>query len=107
MIILKKTLLNKFLKSEDKMASMHCKLYDENLVYNIIMATGNAAFNFLQDNKGADLEELYDYLELNAASIIEKTIEQLNGNEKYSENEMEDPDLWTPPESESPSDDSP
>lgn len=89
------------------MASMHCKLYDENLVYNIIMATGNAVFNFLQENSGADLGDLYDYLERHAASIIEKTIEQLNGNEKYSENEMEDSDLWTPPDPESPSDDSP
>ncbi|MCX7725550.1 MAG: hypothetical protein N2053_01745 [Chitinispirillaceae bacterium] len=84
------------------MGGMHCKLYDENLVYNIIMATGNAAFNFLQENNDAELEELYDYLERHADSIIEKTIEQLNGNEKSIEND--DSDLWSPPES--PSEDS-
>lgn len=85
------------------MSSMHCKLYDENLVYNIIMATGNAAFNFLLNNNSAGLEELYDYLERNADSIIEKTIEQLNTNERSIENDEDD--FWTPPDPEAPSDD--
>ena len=53
------------------MGSMHCRLYDENLVHNIIISTGLAVIDFLQKHNSTDADELCEYLEMHADSIIE------------------------------------
>jgi hypothetical protein len=63
------------------MGSMHCRLYDENLVHNIIMSAGMAVVEFLNEHQNADADDVCEYLELHANSIIEDTIEQMNENE--------------------------
>ena len=85
------------------MGSKHCRLYDENLVHNIIISTGLSIAEFLRKHEDADSEEICEFLEINANTIIEDTIEQLNteeeqikNNDGFSElqkNEAED-DLW-------------
>lgn len=65
------------------MGSMHCRLYDENLVHNIILSTGLAIADFMQHHRNADADDICDYLEQNAKSIIDETIEQLNSGEDY------------------------
>jgi hypothetical protein len=67
------------------MGSMHCRLYDENLVHNIIMSAGLAVIDFLNQHQDADADDICEYLEMNADSIIEDTIEQLNSSEEYPE----------------------
>ena len=64
---------------------MHCRLYDENLVHNIILSAGLAVVDFLNENRSADADDVCEYLEMHADSIIEETIEQLNNNEEYPE----------------------
>ena len=67
------------------MGSMHCRLYDENLVHNIIMSAGLAVIDFLNEHRNADADDVCEYLEMHADSIIEETIEQLNNSEEYPE----------------------
>ena len=80
------------------MGSMHCRLYDENLVHNIIMSAGLAVADFLSDHRHADADEICEYLEMNADSIIEDTIEQLNNGDDYPEREGETGPWPFPPE---------
>ncbi|MBN1308685.1 MAG: hypothetical protein JXA18_12250 [Chitinispirillaceae bacterium] len=72
------------------MGSMHCRLYDENLVHNIIMSAGMAVVDFLNENRNADADDVCEYLEMHADSIIEETIVQLNDNEEYTEKDRDD-----------------
>jgi len=81
------------------MGSMHCRLYDENLVHNIIMSAGLAVVEFLNENRHADSDEVCEYLEANADSIIEETIEQLNNSEDYIDKDDEEPTDPTWPDS--------
>ena len=74
------------------MGSMHCRLYDENLVHNIIISTGMAVVEFLNENRHADTEEVCEYLESQADSIIEETIDQLNNSEDYID--KDDDSTW-------------
>lgn len=77
------------------MGSMHCRLYDENLVHNIIMSTGLAVVEFLNENRHADSDEVCEYLEANADAIIEETIEQLNNSEDYVDKDDEEDSPWS------------
>lgn len=79
------------------MGSMHCRLYDENLVHNIIISTGMAIVEFLNENRHADTDEVCEYLEAHADSIIEETIDQLNNSEDYIDKD-DDPSWPNTPE---------
>ncbi|MDO5577423.1 MAG: hypothetical protein Q4F84_10110 [Fibrobacter sp.] len=63
------------------MGSKHCRLYDENLVHSIILSTGLSVFEYYKNNGEIDIEEICEYLDANANSIIEDTIEQLNSRD--------------------------
>jgi hypothetical protein len=76
------------------MGSMHCRLYDENLVHNIIMSTGMAVADFLQNHQNADADDICEYLELHADAIIEETIEQLNSNDDYPDKDEANDGIW-------------
>ena len=77
---------------------MHCRLYDENLVHNIIISAGLAVADFLNEHGDADADEVCEYLEMHADSIIEDTIEQLNNGDDY-QNREDDGTPWPfPPE---------
>ena len=69
------------------MGSMHCRLYDENLVHNIIMSAGMAVVDFLSEHHNADADDVCEYLEMHANTIIEDTIEQLNTGDNYPDKE--------------------
>ena len=80
------------------MGSMHCRLYDENLVHNIIISTGMAVADFLQGHRNADPDMICEYLENNADAIIQETIDQMNNGDEYAEKDEPD-DTWPlPPE---------
>lgn len=80
------------------MGSMHCRLYDENLVHNIIMSAGLAVADFLHENRAASSDEVCEYLEIHANTIIEDTIEQLNDSDDEPELEEGGPSWPLPPE---------
>ena len=71
------------------MSSKHCRLYDENLVHNIIISTGLSIFEYLSEHRSANSDEICEYLEINAGGIIEETIEQLNSADEYPEQEID------------------
>lgn len=76
------------------MGSKHCRLYDENLVHSIIISTGVSVLEYYKNNGEIDIDEVCEYLEMNANSIIEETIEQLNSREdpKINPEEFSDQD---------------
>jgi hypothetical protein len=71
------------------MASKNCRLYDENLVHNIMISTGLSILDYMKDNKNIDGEELCEFIEINAKEIIEDTIAQLSSNDDIPESEPE------------------
>ena len=80
------------------MGSMHCRLYDENLVHNIIISAGLAVADFLNEHGDADADDVCEYLELHVDSIIEDTIDQLNNGEDDQTREDDGPPWPFPPE---------
>ncbi|NLD91571.1 MAG: hypothetical protein GX639_02770 [Fibrobacter sp.] len=60
------------------MAGKHCRLYDENLVHNIMISTGMSVLEYIRENKYANTDDICEFVEFNARTIIEDTIEQLN-----------------------------
>ena len=59
------------------MGSKRCRLYDENLVHNIMLSTGLSVVEFMRDNGNADSDEVCDFVEANAEVIINDTIRHL------------------------------
>lgn len=55
-----------------------CKLYDENLVRNIMISTGLSIIEYVKQFKCADAIDICDFIEQNADHIIENTIEDMN-----------------------------
>jgi hypothetical protein len=78
------------------MSGKHCRLYDENLVHNIMISTGMSVLEYMKENKHANTDDICEFVEFNARTIIEDTIEQLNTSEEASEKKdsecMEDPE---------------
>ena len=63
------------------MKGSHCRLYDENLVRNIMISTGVSIMEFVRKNKSVDTEEVCEYIEFNADDIIAETIKNLSSDE--------------------------
>lgn len=89
------------------MGSKHCRLYDENLVHSIIISTGLSVLEYYKNNGEIDIDEICEYLEINANSIIEETIEQLNSRENskqntedFSDNSESEDESWSFPDPE-------
>jgi hypothetical protein len=73
------------------MANKRCKLYDENLVHNIMLSTGLSIVEYLRDNANADSDEICDFVEANAEVIISDTIRHLKSLNEYHEKNGDDP----------------
>lgn len=64
------------------MKGSHCRLFDENLVRNIMISTGVSIMEFVKENRSVDIEEICDFVEFNANDIITETINSLNSEEE-------------------------
>jgi hypothetical protein len=73
------------------MANKRCKLYDENLVHNIMLSTGLSIVEYLRENGNADSDEICDFVEANAEVIITDTIRHLKSLNEYHEKSGDDP----------------
>jgi len=60
------------------MTGKQCKLYDENLVRNIMISTGLSIIEYIKHCKVVDTLDVCDYIEQNANTIITNTIEDMN-----------------------------
>ncbi len=67
------------------MNGKHCKLFDENLVHNIMISTGLSVLDFIRSNPNIQTEQIFEYIQMNAASIIDETIDHLNRDEDEDE----------------------
>ena len=67
------------------MGSMHCRLYDENLVHNIMLSTGLSVVEYMRENNHVDSDEVCDFVEANAEVIINDTIRHLKNINDYRE----------------------
>ncbi|MBD3393852.1 MAG: hypothetical protein GF418_17105 [Chitinivibrionales bacterium] len=74
------------------MEGNHCKLYDENLVRNIMISTGLSILEFMKENRGVNPTDICDFVEMNADTIIWNTIEDMNSSGEYEETEDDEPD---------------
>lgn len=63
------------------MASKRCRLYDENLVHNIMLSTGLSVLEYVRENTNANSEEICDFVESNAEVIVNDTINHLKAME--------------------------
>jgi archaellum biogenesis ATPase FlaH len=55
-----------------------CRLYDENLVRNIMISTGLSIVEYIKQFKSVDAIDICDFVEQNADHIIENTIDDMN-----------------------------
>jgi hypothetical protein len=60
------------------MKGKNCKLYDENLVRNIMISTGLSIVEYIKQFKSVDAIDICDYIDRNADHIIEDTIDDMN-----------------------------
>ena len=68
----------------------HCRLYDENIVRNIMISTGVSIMEFVKEHDAASADDVCDFIEINADKIISETIKNLNGDENVGENIVDD-----------------
>jgi hypothetical protein len=77
------------------MPGKHCKLYDENLVRHIMISTGISLYEFLQKKKEPAIDDICEFVEKNADTIIENTIEDMNSSYGTPDDPVpEDDNLW-------------
>jgi hypothetical protein len=60
------------------MKGKHCRLYDEQLVKNILITAGLSVYDLMTEKGVVDEEDICEFLEANADTIILDTIEDLN-----------------------------
>ena len=60
----------------------HCRLYDENLVRNIMISTAVSILEYVNQNKKINVEDICEFVEFNADDIIDETISNLNNEEE-------------------------
>ena len=59
----------------------HCRLYDENLVRNIMISTAVSILEYVNQNKKVNVEDICEFIEFNADDIIDETINNLNNED--------------------------
>jgi len=73
------------------MGGKYCRLYDEHLLKNIMLSTGLSVLEYIRENDGElDNDDICEFIETNAAAIIDDTIEHLNTTEEFDEDEFDE-----------------
>jgi archaellum biogenesis ATPase FlaH len=60
------------------MKGKSCRLYDEELVHNIMVSTGLSIVEYIKQFKSVDAIDICEFIENNSDKIIENTIEDMN-----------------------------
>jgi hypothetical protein len=71
------------------MSKRRCKLFDENIVHSIMLATGNSVTEYIRENGTADSDEIRDFVEVNFDDIIKETIADLKKLNDYHDMDIE------------------
>lgn len=75
---------------EGKEKNRRCRLYDEHLVHSIMLSAAIAAAEYLRENPHADSDEICDFIDANAASIIHETVDHLKEMEDIPDKGVEE-----------------
>jgi hypothetical protein len=54
-----------------------CRLFDDEVMRNIMVSTGVAVMDYLRQRKGVDEDEVCDFVDANADVIITNTLEEM------------------------------
>lgn len=68
------------------MDSKCCRLFDDEVVRNIMMAVGSSVYDYMRQRKNADEDEVYDFVDANAEAIIADTLDEME-NSAYEDEE--------------------
>ncbi len=63
------------------MEGRSCRLFDDEVVRQIMMSTGVAVLDYLKQHKNVDDEEVCDFIDANSEMIIADTLDQMEGGE--------------------------
>jgi hypothetical protein len=74
------------------MKGNRCRLFDENLVRNIMVSTGLTILEYLRERRVFDPNAVCDFVESHADRIIENTIEDMNESAGEAEDDLRDID---------------
>jgi hypothetical protein len=79
-----------------------CRLYDEQLVRNIMVATGLSIYEFVKSQRKATPQDICDFIDAEASGIIDDTISDMNAVEGMDpdQEEFPDEDGWDGPDQE-------
>jgi hypothetical protein len=64
------------------MEGRSCRLFDDEVVRNIMVATGMAVLDYLRERKNIDEDELCDFVDANAEMIIADTLEEMGEHDE-------------------------
>jgi len=76
------------------MKGKHCRLYDEQLVKNIMISASLLTLDYVKEKKSVDEEELCEFIEVNADNIIEDTLDEMDEEGDGDSQESEQPPLF-------------
>lgn len=65
------------------MQGKHCRLYDEELVRNIMVSTGLSVHEFMKQSREIDPDEICEFIDINAQTIIRDTIDEMKDSGEY------------------------
>jgi len=80
------------------MKGKSCRLYDEELVHNIMISTGLSIVEYVKQSKSVDAIDICEFVERNAGSIIAHTIEDINHDMADDEKNQQFPEDEEPDE---------
>jgi hypothetical protein len=66
---------------EERSDGKHRRLYEENLVYNIMLATSYYVKDLLEENPDLDDDDIYDFVDENYQDIIDEALEEFHKKE--------------------------
>ena len=66
------------------MDPMNYKLFDEEIVRNILLTAGISIFDFMKEKPSADIKDICDYINQGADRFIRETVENMRGFEEDS-----------------------
>jgi hypothetical protein len=69
------------------MPGKHCRLYDEQLVKNIMASTGRYLLDYLKENPVVNEQELLDFIEANADDIIGSSLDEMHEDDAPAEDD--------------------
>ncbi|MCL2689995.1 MAG: hypothetical protein FWE57_09155 [Chitinispirillia bacterium] len=78
------------MESLQKMGGKYCRLYDEHLLKNIMLSTGLSVLEYIRENGELDNDDICEFIETNAAAIIDDTIDHLSTTEEEYDDEEEE-----------------